>query len=297
MTETAVAPTFSAPEIAAGYRAIYERRDMRHFSGGEVPDPQLQRLLSAAHHAPGVGLMQPWRFIRVRDRSIRVSLHALFEQERVLTAQAMGEREDAFMKLKVQGILEVAEVLVVAMPPERDRHIFGRRTLPEMDLASTACAIENLWLAARAEGLGVGGVSIFCPQQLMQLLNMPHGSHAVAILCLGPVDAFYEQPMLVSEKWAQRVDLADMADVVFEDKWGQPGTPAAPTASAARAQTTMKIRHDYFCRGAAPGASVRGRSSAQILASRARSALIKPASSPSTDRVLLNPSSVIWCMC
>ena len=191
---------------------------MRHFSGGTVADEVLLRLLRAAHHAPSVGLMQPWRFIRVRSPLLRQNLHVLVEQERVLTARALGEREDEFMKLKVQGVLDAAEVLVVALPPGREKHIFGRRTLPEMDLASSACAIQNMWLAARAEGLGLGWVSIFCPKQLAELLNMPEGSHPIAVLCLGPVDAFYEQPMLQAEKWACRADLADM---VFEDGWGQ----------------------------------------------------------------------------
>ena len=209
---------FSDAEQAAVYRAINERRDMRHFSGGEVADDVLQRLLCAAHHAPSVGLMQPWRFIRVRSQPLRQALHDLVEQERLLTAQALEKREDEFMRLKVQGILQAAEVLVVAMPPGREQHIFGRRTIPEMDLASTACAIQNMWLAARVEGLGMGWVSMFCPQQLAQLLDMPEGSHPVAILCLGPVAAFYDQPMLQAEKWAHRAALADM---VFEDRWGR----------------------------------------------------------------------------
>lgn len=215
---------FSAAETAAVYRAIDERRDMRHFSGGTVPDDQLQRLLLAAHHAPSVGFMQPWRFIRVRSRPMRERLHALVEQERLLTAQALGEREDEFMKLKVQGLLDAAEVLVVALPPGREAHIFGRRTLPEMDLASAACAIQNLWLAARAEGLGMGWVSIFDPLALAQLLDMPEGSRPIAILCLGPVPDFYSQPMLQTEKWASRTPLAEM---VFEERWGQSAGPSA----------------------------------------------------------------------
>ena len=207
---------FSPAEQAAVYRAIHERRDMRHFCGGSVPDAQLQRLLDAAHHAPSVGFMQPWRFIRVRNPLIRQQLHALVDAERLLTADALGERRDDFMKLKVQGVLDAAEVLVVALPPGREAHVFGRRTLPEMDLASTACAIQNLWLAARAEGLGMGWVSIFCPRALAELLAMPEGSHPVAILCLGPVEAFYDEPMLQRDKWAARAPLADM---VFEDTW------------------------------------------------------------------------------
>ena len=218
---------FSLPERQAVYRAIYERRDMRHFNGGSVPDAQLLRLLSAAHHAPSVGFMQPWRFVRIRSWSLRESVHALVEQERLLTAQALGEREDAFMKLKVQGVLEAAELLVVALPPGREAHVFGRRTLPEMDLASAACAIQNLWLAARVEGLGMGWVSIFCPVKLGVLLNMPEGSKPIAILCLGPVHAFYDQPMLQAENWARRAALADM---VFEDGWGQPAGAHGPAS-------------------------------------------------------------------
>ena len=221
------AQAFTEVEQAAVYRAIFERRDMRHFSGGSVPDVQLQRLLRAAHHAPSVGLMQPWRFIRGRSLPLRQSLHDVVEQERVLTAKALDEREDEFMKLKVQGILQAAEVLVVAMPPGREQHIFGRRTLPEMDLASAACAIQNMWLAARAEGLGMGWVSMFCPLALAKLMQMPEGSQPIAILCLGPVDAFYDQPMLQAEKWASRAALLEM---VFEDTWGQ--ASALPTETS-----------------------------------------------------------------
>lgn len=209
---------FSIAERDAVYRAIHERRDMRHFIGGEVRPDVMQRLLSAAHHAPSVGFMQPWRFVRVRHRPLREQVHLLVEQERVLTAQALGEREDEFMKLKVQGVLDAAEVLVVALPEGRERHIFGRRTLPEMDLASAACAIQNLWLAARAEGLGMGWVSLFCPVQLALLLGMPEGSRPIAVLCLGPVRAFYDKPMLQSENWTHRDKLADL---IFEDDWGK----------------------------------------------------------------------------
>lgn len=215
---------FSAPEIAAVYRAIYERRDMRHFCGGAVAPELLQRLLQAAHHAPSVGLMQPWRFIRVSSQPLREALHGLVEQERVLTARALGEREDEFMKLKVQGVLDAAEVLVVALPPGREQHVFGRRTLPQMDLASAACAIQNLWLAARAEGLGMGWVSLFEPAAVAALLQLPVGAEAIAVLCLGPVQAFYEQPMLQAEKWARRAALADM---VFENRWGEPAGSGA----------------------------------------------------------------------
>ena len=123
------AHAFSEAGQAAVYRAIRERRDMRHFCGGEIPDAQLQRLLQAAHHAPSVGFMQPWRFIRVRKPLVRQQLHDLVDAERLLTADALGKRRDDFMKLKVQGIMDAAEVLVVALPSGREQHIFGRAVL------------------------------------------------------------------------------------------------------------------------------------------------------------------------
>lgn len=209
---------FSADECRAVYRAIFERRDMRHFSGGTVAPEVMQRLLTAAHHAPSVGFMQPWRFIRIASTSLRIQLHALVEQERVQTARALGEREDAFMKLKVEGVLEAAEVWAVALVDGREAHVFGRRTLPQMDLASAACAIQNLWLAARAEGLGVGWVSMFEPSAVARLLQMPGGAEPIALLCIGPVPAFYEEPMLQQERWAKRAPLATL---LFEDAWGQ----------------------------------------------------------------------------
>ncbi len=208
--------SYSESERAAVYRAIFERRDMRHFLPDPVDPDILSRLLLAAHHAPSVGFMQPWRFLRITDRSLRKKIHALVEQERIATAHALNEREDEFMKLKVEGVLDCGEILVVALMDKREPHVFGRRTLPEMDLASVSCAIQNLWLAARAEGLGVGWVSMFEPEALKHLLEMPEGSAPVAVLCLGHVDKFYDEPMLAQEKWAKRVDI-DL--VMAENRW------------------------------------------------------------------------------
>ena len=209
---------FSPEERAAVYRAIAERRDMRHFAGGEVAPELLARLLQAAHQAPSVGLMQPWRFIRITRPELRESIHTLVEAERVRTAEALGERSDEFMRLKVEGIRDCAELLVAALMDGREAHVFGRRTLPQMDLASLACALQNLWLAARAEGLGMGWVSLFDPLELAQLLGMPAGSQPVAVLCLGPVSEFYDKPMLVQEGWAREQALDEL---VFSDQWGQ----------------------------------------------------------------------------
>lgn len=207
---------YSDAEKQAVYRAIYERRDMRHFCGGTVDSTVLSRLLSAAHAAPSVGLMQPWRFIRITDGSLREQLYSLVQCERQATADALGERESEFLSLKVEGIRDCAELLVVTLMDKREPHIFGRRTMPHMDIASTACAIQNLWLAARAEGLGMGWVSLFEPDALKDLLNLPKDSEPLAILCLGPVNAFYDKPMLEQEHWAERAPLEEF---VMENQW------------------------------------------------------------------------------
>ncbi|MDO5289015.1 MAG: 5,6-dimethylbenzimidazole synthase [Pseudomonadota bacterium] len=210
------AEPFTEAERAAVYRAIHERRDMRHFTGGTVDEAVLARLLQAAHHAPSVGFMQPWRFIRIRQTERRRAIHALVEQERVSTAQALGQRQDEFMRLKVEGVLDCAELLAVVLPPGRQAHVFGRRTMPEMDLASAACAIQNLWLAARAEGLGMGWVSLFDPDALGTLLALPPGSRPVALLCLGPVAGYYAQPMLAETGWASRLPLHTLC---MDENW------------------------------------------------------------------------------
>jgi 5,6-dimethylbenzimidazole synthase len=209
---------FSAAERDAVYRAIAERRDMRHFKPDPVDAETLRRLLEAAHRAPSVGLMQPWRFVRVTDRELRVRIHDLVEQERQRTADALGERRDEFMRLKVQGVLDCGELLVAALCEGREQYVFGRRTMPDMDLASVACAIQNIWLAARAEGLGMGWVSLFDPVSLAEMLSMPEGALPVAVLCIGHVDAFYSAPMLELTGWARARPLDEL---VFQNRWSQ----------------------------------------------------------------------------
>ncbi|OGV76777.1 MAG: 5,6-dimethylbenzimidazole synthase [Methylotenera sp. RIFCSPLOWO2_02_FULL_45_14] len=212
---------YSDAEIAAVYRVIAERRDMRHFLPTPVAPELLAKILQAAHQAPSVGLMQPWRFIRITDTNTRKNIHQLVDAERAITAQAIGEVENTarmaeFLQLKVEGILDCGELLVAALCNDRERHVFGRRTLPEMDLASVSCAIQNMWLAARAEGLGMGWVSIFDPVALGQLLNMPSDAKPIAVLCLGHVNNFYKEPMLVETGWKTAKPLADM---VMENSW------------------------------------------------------------------------------
>lgn len=212
---------FTESEVAAVYRVIAERRDMRHFLPTPVDRETLTRILQAAHQAPSVGLMQPWRFIRITDNSIRNSLHQLVDEERKLTAQAIGEYENTarmaeFLRLKVEGILDCGELLVATLCNKREGHIFGRRTLPEMDIASVSCAIQNMWLAARAEGLGMGWVSIFDPVKLGALLKAPADAKPIAILCIGHVNTFYNEPMLIETGWKKAKPLADM---VMENQW------------------------------------------------------------------------------
>ncbi len=200
---------------------------MRHFLPTPIAPELLTRLLQAAHHAPSVGLMQPWRFIRISDGNLRKAIHAQVNQERMHTAQAIGEsdhtaRKTEFMRLKVEGILECGEVLVATLCDRREAHIFGRRTLPEMDIASVSCAIQNLWLAARAEGIGMGWVSLFDPLQLAALLGIPDDAKPIAILCLGYVTSFYTAPMLVEEAWATEQPLSAM---LMENGWYTGLTP------------------------------------------------------------------------
>ena len=154
--------------------------------------------------------------VRITDDSLRRRIHALVDEERPLTAAALGERGEEFLALKVEGILDCAELFVVALCEDRERHVFGRRTLPQMDLASVSCAIQNLWLAARSEGLGVGWVSLFDPQRLADLLAMPAGAEPVAILCLGPVPEFPERPALELDGWAFARPLPEF---VSENRW------------------------------------------------------------------------------
>jgi 5,6-dimethylbenzimidazole synthase len=201
---------------AAVYRVIRERRDVRSFLRTPVDPETFARILQCAHAAPSVGLSQPWRFLHITRLDLRQKIHALVQQERLRTADALGHRREEFLRLKVEGILDCAELLVVALAQGGTREIFGRRSLPEMDLASVACAIENLWLAARAEGLGVGWVSMFDPLALADLLHCPEYVRPVAILCIGNVAQFDPAPRLALEQWRQPRPLGEL---LFENGW------------------------------------------------------------------------------
>jgi len=202
-----MADTFSIADRDAVYRVIHARRDMRHFAGGNVEATVLKRILQAGHAAPSVGYMQPWRFVRISKAALREQLIALVDAEKQRTSDDMDERKAEFMRLKVEGIRDCAELIAVVLAPD-DGTVFGRRTMPEeMALCSVSCAIENMWLASRAENLGMGWVSFFEPADVADLLNCPAGSKPIALLCLGPVKAFYDKPMLESEGWRSRESM------------------------------------------------------------------------------------------
>jgi 5,6-dimethylbenzimidazole synthase len=202
---------FSREEKAAIYRAIRERRDVRTgYLAQPIDDATLYRLLSAAHHAPSVGFMQPWRFIVVRDLSIRTAVHQIFQRANgAASASYLGERKELYGRLKLEGLLEAPQHLCVACDELSERgHRLGRHSMPETSIYSVVCAIQNLWLAARAEGIGVGWVSILDPLEIKELLRIPPYAELVAYLCLGYVKEFADAPDLERRGWEQREELA-----------------------------------------------------------------------------------------
>jgi 5,6-dimethylbenzimidazole synthase len=212
---------FSENERAAVYRAIETRRDVRdQFLADPIPDDVLRRLLDAAHAAPSVGFMQPWNFILVRDDQVRAAAWEAFSKANV-EAEAMfpEEKRSTYRSLKLEGIRKAPLSICVTCDPDRAGPVvLGRTHNARMDSYSTVCAIQNLWLAARAEGIGVGWVSIFRDDDMRALLGIPQRIEIVAWLCLGYVDALYEEPELAIKGWRQRLALEDL---VYQDGWGR----------------------------------------------------------------------------
>jgi 5,6-dimethylbenzimidazole synthase len=217
---------FSDAERSAVYRAIRERRDVRRFVPGPLPDDLLGRLLRAAAQAPSVGYMQPWNFLVIRDGAVRRQVHDAFLRANAAARELFPpERRDRYAGLKLEGILESALNLCVTC--DRSRFgpvVLGRTCQPDMDLFSAVCAVQNLWLAARAEGVGVGWVSILEPDELRRILGLPDGVVPVAYLCLGRTDAFAPEPELKTRGWLPEVPLEEL---VYYDGWGRraPGPP------------------------------------------------------------------------
>ena len=216
----APAAQFSQAERDAVYRAIYERRDVRdEFLEEEIPRETILRILQAAHHAPSVGFMQPWNFLLVRDASIRARIREAFETAVARETQEIPtERQALYRSLKLQGILKAP--LNICVTCDRSRHGstgLGRTQQKDMDILSTACAVQNLWLAARAEGVGVGWVSILREEDLRAILGIPEEIAIVAYLCVGFIERAYRRPELEVKRWAERLPLAEL---IFEDRWG-----------------------------------------------------------------------------
>ncbi len=202
---------FSEEERETVYRVIAARRDVRRgFLPDALPNELLQRLLAASHCAPSVGFMQPSRFIVVRDRAMREAVHEAFgEANGRALERYTGERREQYAGLKLEGILEAPVNLCVLCDAGSERgHGLGRQTMPETALYSTVCAIQNLWLAARAEGVGVGWVSILDPGRLRAILGVPEHIVPVAYLCIGYVEKFAAEPELERAGWERRMPLA-----------------------------------------------------------------------------------------
>jgi nicotinate-nucleotide--dimethylbenzimidazole phosphoribosyltransferase len=233
-------------------RVIAERRDIRRFRSDPVPDDVLDRLLDAAHRAPSVGLSQPWRFVVVRDEAVRMRVRALAERERLRQAPRFDERARHFLEQKVEGILEAPVGLCICcVPPPRGVEVLGRGTIPQTDIYSTVCAIQNLWLTARAEGLGVGWVSFYRPSDMRAALGIPDHVEPVAWLCLGWPDERPVRPGLERAGWAERRRIEEH---VFHDQWpasvdvetpAPEGDGAAPVPDAA-ARTAVRDRADML---------------------------------------------------
>ncbi len=203
------------------YDVIFTRRDVRRFRPDPVPHEMLYRLLEAAHHAPSVGFMQPWNFIVVRDHDVKAQVKQAFVEENVRAARRYrGRRRALYDSLKLEGILESPINLCVTCDRSRfGPHVLGRSSIPETDLFSTCCAIQNLWLAACAEGLGVGWVSILRMERLRKILGIPKRIAVVAYLCLGYPQVLLPKPELELIGWAPRLPLGEL---IFLNQWGRP---------------------------------------------------------------------------
>jgi 5,6-dimethylbenzimidazole synthase len=218
--ETEMNGAFSEVEREALYKVIRSRRDIRQFLSYPIPDAVLRRILEMAHLAPSVGFMQPWNFILISSTEIRQQVKALFEEvntrERA-RIEKPGQR-DLYPRLKLEGILEAPLNIAVTCDGRRDApFVLGRAPMPETDVFSTCLAIQNLWLAARAEGIGVGWVSILDKRATEQLLQLPPAVQLIAYLCVGYPTEFRPRPMLEEVGWKNRQPLADL---VFQDRWG-----------------------------------------------------------------------------
>ena len=231
---------FTEEEKKGFYKAIYSRRDVRsHFTSRPIEDEALSKILHAAHHAPSVGFSQPWNFILIKDIQTKKRIKTSFEEEKNRSSQLVEEpKRSKYLSFKLEGILESPVNLCVTYDPSKfGPFVIGRSSIPEAGLYSVCCAIQNLWLAARTEGIGLGWVSILSNETLKENLELPEHVVPVAYLCLGYVDDFAEKPDLETAGWLPRLDLKD---VVYFEKWNN-----QQNESWASIQKMIKENLDY----------------------------------------------------
>lgn len=217
---------FSDDEKNGFYKAVFSRRDVRsHFTSEPVNDKILSRILNAAHHAPSVGFSQPWNFILVKNLETRKKIKNSFDAERIRSSNLIEDpKRSKYLSLRLEGILDSAVNICVTYDPSKfGPFVIGRSSIPEIGIYSVCCAIQNLWLAARTEGIGLGWVSILSNDELKKTLEIPEHVVPVAYLCLGHVSEFAQKPDLEAAGWLPRLDLKD---VVFYEKWNKNDDPS-----------------------------------------------------------------------
>ncbi|MGW0878684.1 nicotinate-nucleotide--dimethylbenzimidazole phosphoribosyltransferase [Streptomyces sp. NPDC002671] len=235
------APAYADAEREAVLKVMRERRDIRNgFRSDPIPHDVLLRVLEAAHTAPSVGHSQPWDFVVIRSAETRRTMHELAMRQREAYAKSLPKgRAKQFKELKIEAILDTPVNIVVTADPTRGgRHTLGRHTQPQMAPYSSALAVENLWLAARAEGLGVGWVSFFDEREMVRTLGLPEHLEVVAYLCVGYVDEFPDEPELMQAGWSKRRPLSW---VVHEETYGRRALPGEEPHDLL-AETVAQIR-------------------------------------------------------
>jgi 5,6-dimethylbenzimidazole synthase len=231
----------------AVYQAIFSRRDVRgQFLPEPIADDVLARILTAAHFAPSVGYMQPWSFVLIREAAIKQRIHTAFAEANAEAAEMFeGAKQEIYRELKLEGILESPVNILITC--DRDRAgpvVIGRTHIKAMDIYSSVCAVQNLWLAARSEGLGVGWVSIFHQQALKEILGLPERIIPIAYLCLGQVSHFHAKPELETAGWRPRLPLDEL---VYFEQWGQTeGTGDIALKAALREAQETAATHRRF---------------------------------------------------
>ena len=216
---------FSTEEKNGFYKAVFSRRDVRsHFTSEPIDEKILTKILNAAHHAPSVGFSQPWNFILIKDKDTRKKVKESFDKERIRSSNLIDDpKRSKYLSLRLEGILDSAVNVCVTYDPSKfGPFVIGRSSIPETGIYSVCCAIQNLWLAARTEEIGVGWVSILSNDELKKILEIPEHVVPVAYLCLGHVKEFADKPDLESAGCLSRLELKD---VVYYEKWDKSDDP------------------------------------------------------------------------